>query len=102
MMMKMFQKGKRAVLTTADVITDTAEDMLPDSYTIPDMPNSYMPDHAMGSIGEDINLPLLVRELGARKQQLLTKQRDQLLRELEKTEKELYQLEVLITAANAL
>jgi hypothetical protein len=55
-----------------------------------------------GSIGDDVNLPLLVRELGGRKKLKLSKRRQQLLKELDTIDKELMQLDVLLDAAEKL
>jgi hypothetical protein len=54
------------------------------------------------SIGDDINLPLLVRELGGRKLATLNKRKEALLTELERVQHEMQQLEVLVTAAQSL
>ena len=85
---------------TTDIVTDTVEDV-----ARIDSPLSHIPSVTAeypASIGDDINLPLLVRELGGRKKMKLTKRREAILKELEGIVKELEQLDVLLEAANSL
>jgi hypothetical protein len=60
-----------------------------------------IPSEHVGSL-EDVNLPLLVRELGERKKQKLLKRMVELEREMEKAQKELSQLNILLEAANGI
>lgn len=98
--MSLFNKGSKAVTTAVDVVTDTVDEM-----TTMDLPLVTLPD-ATGehpaSIGDDVNLPLLVRELGGRKKLKLARRREQILKELDTIDKELMQLDVLLDAANSL
>lgn len=92
-MVKFFSKGWNQVTLAVDDIVD------------PESPLTTLPDHTNehpASIGDDINLPLLVRELGERKKDKLWKRRAQLVKELDVIDKELMQLDVLLDAANSL
>jgi hypothetical protein len=95
-MVKLFNRGLRA----ARAVSSTVDEII-----CPDYPVNYLPSAArepLGSIGDDINLPLLVRELGGRKKLTLSKRRQQLLKELNTIDKELMQLDVLLDAAEKL
>ena len=99
-MVKLFNRGWNAITLTTDVVTSGVEEM-----TNMDMPLSHLPkgtDEYSPSIGDDCNLPLLVRELGGRKKLTLVKRRDAILKELQGIDKELLQLDVLLDAANSL
>ena len=98
-MMQIFRKSGHAVTAAVDVLTDTVEDMGQVDTPLAHLPE-VTPDRA-GSL-EDINLPLLVRELGERQKQKLLKRLWELEREMEKARKELAQLNVLLDAANSL
>ena len=92
-MVKLFNEGWSRVTLAVDEIVD------------PESPVDTLPpctDEYPASIGEDINLPLLVRELGERKKHKLTLRQTALLAELDKIEDELRQLDVLLDAANSL
>ena len=92
-MVKLFNRGWRSVSMTVDEIVDS------------ESPVDHLPNvtgEHLGSIGDDINLPLLVRELGGRKKTTLNKRREQLLKELDTIDKELMQLDVLLDAAEKL
>jgi hypothetical protein len=95
----MMQLFKKTVATAVDVVTDTVEDMATLDTPIANIP--AIPSEHVGSL-EDINLPLLVRELGERKKQKLLKRMVELEREMEKAQKELAQLNVLLDAANSI
>ena len=100
MMTKLFNRGWRAVTVTTDIVTDTVEDVVN-----VDSPLTHLPSVTAeypASIGDDINLPLLVRELGTRKQEKLVKRKAIIQKELEAIDKELEQLDVLLDAANSL
>ena len=91
--MKLFNRGWNSVSMTVDTIVDA------------EAPVDHIPhvtDEHPGSIGDDINLPLLVMEVGTRKKQKLATRRTELLKELEKIDKELVQLDVLLDAASSL
>jgi hypothetical protein len=99
-MVKLFNRGWRAVTLTTDIVSSGVEEM-----TNVDMPLPHLPkgtDDYPPSIGDDCNLPLLVRELGSRKKLKLSKRREAILKELEGIDKELTQLDVLLEAANSL
>ena len=96
-MMQLFKQGGKAVTTAVDMVSDTVEDMAAVDTPLANLPEAT-PDHA-GSL-EDINLPLLVRELGERKKHKLLKRMVELEREMEKAQKELSQLNILLEAAN--
>ncbi len=71
----------------------------------PELPLQHLPDTTgehPASLGDDVNLPLLVREMGGRKKTKLTKRRQDILKELDTIDKELMQLDVLLDAANSL
>lgn len=92
-MVKLFNRGWNAVNLTVDNIVD------------PEAPIDRLPTHTNDypmSMGDDINLPLLVRELGERKKRKLTLRQTELIGELDKIEEELVQLDVLLKAANSL
>ena len=92
-MVKLFNRGWRQVNVVVDDIVD------------PDSPVDILPDHTNehpASLGDDINLPLLVRELGERKKLKIVKRREELVKELDKLDKELMQLNVLLDAAHSL
>lgn len=99
-MMKIFRKGGQAVTTAVDVLTDTVEEVATADTPLHSLPN--VPAEHTASIGEDINLPLLVKELGGRKKLTLERRRKEITAELEKIDKELTQLHVLLEAANSL
>ena len=99
-MVKLFNRGWHAVTLTTDIVSSGMEEMTNVDMPLPHLPkgtNEYSP-----SIGDDCNLPLLVRELGSRKKLKLTKRREAILKELEGIVKELEQLDVLLEAANSL
>ena len=99
-MVKLFNRGWHAVTLTTDIVNSGVEEM-----TNVDMPLPHLPkgtDEYPPSIGDDCNLPLLVRELGSRKKLKLVKRRDVILKELQGIDKELLQLDVLLEAANSL
>lgn len=98
-MVKLFNRGWRAVTLTTDIVTDTVENMASVDNPIAHIP--VVPVDQLGSL-EDLNLPLLVREIGERKKQKLLKRMVELEREMEKAQKELHQLNVLLEAANTL
>ena len=93
------QLFKKTVTTAVDVVSDTVEDMAQVDTPLANLP--HIPSDHAGSL-EDINLPLLVRELGERKKHKLLKRMVELEREMEKAQKELSQLNVLLDAANGL
>lgn len=87
---------KRKVTTAQAVMEDIVD---------PDLPLLHLPDvtgEHPASLGDDVNLPLLVREMGGRKKLKLSKRRQELLKELDTIDKELMQLDVLLDAANSL
>jgi ribosome assembly protein YihI (activator of Der GTPase) len=99
-MVKLFGGGWRAVTLTTDVVASGMEELTNIDTPLTHLPkstNEYSP-----SIGDDCNLPLLVRELGGRKKEKLSKRREAILKELEGIVKELEQLDVLLEAANSL
>ena len=98
-MMKIFRKSGEAVTTAVDVLSDTVDDLTHAEYPLPSIP--VVTGEHVGSL-EDLNLPLLVRELGERKKQKLLKRLVELEREMEKAQKELVQLNILLDAANSL
>jgi hypothetical protein len=100
MMMTIFKRSGRAVTTTVDILTDTIDDLASMELPMHKLPNSV--GEYPASIGDDINLVLLVRELGARKKIKMVSRRDELLKELNQIDKELLQLNVLLDAANSL
>jgi hypothetical protein len=92
-MVKLFSKGWNQVTVAVDDIVD------------PESPITTLPDHTNehpASLGDDINLPLLVREMGERKKYKLIKRREELVKEMDMVDKELMQLDVLLDAANSL
>lgn len=92
-MVKLFNRGWNRVNIVVDEIVD------------PDSPVDTLPAHTNehpASIGDDINLPLLVREIGERKKRKLIKRREELVKELHLIDKELMQLDVLLDAAHSL
>lgn len=71
----------------------------------PDSPIDHMPEDVAalpGSIGMDINLPLLVKDVGTHQRQKLVARRNQIIVELQKIEKEMAQLDVLLDAVDRL
>ena len=97
-MVKLFNRGWHAVTLTTDIVSSGMEEMTNVDMPLPHLPkgtNEYSP-----SIGDDCNLPLLVRELGSRKKLKLSKRRDAILKELQSIDKELAQLDILLEAAN--
>lgn len=100
MMMKLFNRGWRAVTLTTEVVNSGVDDLTNPDLPLPHLPK-YTPEYSP-SIGDDCNLPLLVRELGGRKKLKLSKRRQQILKELDTIDKELMQLDVLLDAANSL
>jgi hypothetical protein len=90
---------KRSITTTVDTVNDTF-DALSTELPLPHLPR--MTDPHPASFGDDINLVLLVKEHGARKKVKMTERRDHLVKELAQIDKELTQLDVLLTAANSL
>jgi hypothetical protein len=99
-MVKLFNRGWRAVTLTTDIVNSGVDEL-----TNPDTPLAHLPKYTpepSPSIGDDCNLPLLVRELGGRKKEKLSKRRDAILKELEGIVKELEQLDVLLEAANSI
>jgi hypothetical protein len=101
-MMALFKKGGKVIGTAVDIVTDTATDGLsPATDTpLPSLPN--VTGEYPASLTDDINLPLLIREMGSRKKLKLSQRRTELLKELEKIDKEMVQLDVLLDAANSL
>ena len=92
-MVKLFNRGWHSVTMTVNEVVDS------------DSPVDYLPNvtgEHPGSIGDDINLPLLVMEVGTRKKKKIAARRIELLKELEKIDKELMQLDVLLDAATPL
>jgi hypothetical protein len=85
-MVKIFAKGAAAV-----VPMDTAY--------VDDIPALREPK--VESIGIDINLPLLVKEVGTRQLEKLRQRRVQLLAELERNDRETAQLVTLVAAAES-
>ncbi len=100
-MMALFRKGGKVIGTAVDIVTDTATDSFsPAEMPLPSLPN--VTDEHPASLTDDINLPLLIREMGSRKQAKLHQRQKEILLELEKIEKEMAQLDVLLNAANSL
>lgn len=97
-MVKLFNRGWRAVTLTTDIVADTVEDAATVDTPLHSLP-SVTAEHP-ASLGDDINLPLLVKELGGRKKLKLSNRRKEILQELEKIDKELIQLDILLEAAN--
>lgn len=67
----------------------------------PDAPVDNLPNvtgEYPGSIGDDINLPLLVREVGNRKKAKLEARKKEIGQELAKIDMELHQLAILLNA----
>jgi hypothetical protein len=96
----MMQFFKKTVTTAVDVVNSTMDELSPldmPLHTVPSASADYP-----SSIGDDINLPLLVREMGARKKLKLSQRREDVLKELTRIDKELVQLDVLLDAANSL
>ena len=85
---------------TTDIVNSGVEEMTNVDVPLPHLPKGT--DEYPPSIGDDCNLPLLVRELGSRKKLKLVKRRDVILKELQGIDKELAQLDVLLEAANSL
>ena len=99
-MVKLFNRGWRAVTLTTEIVNSGMNDL-----TSPEVPLAHLPKYSpeySPSIGDDCNLPLLVRELGGRKKEKLSKHREAILKELEGIDKELLQLDVLLNAAASL
>lgn len=99
-MMQIFRKSGQAVSTALDIVNDTVDDVVN-----PIAPLHIIPDNTSefpASIGDDINLILLVKELGARQKLKMTKRREELMKELNMLDKELGQLDVLLDAVNSL
>lgn len=96
--MAIFRKGTKAVTTAVDVVSDTVEDVASVETPLHSLP-SVTAEHP-ASIGDDINLPLLVKEMGGRKKLKLSNRRKEILQELEKIDKELIQLDILLEAAH--
>jgi hypothetical protein len=99
-MVKLFNRGWRAVTLTTEIVNSGVDEL-----TNPEVPLAHLPKYApeySPSIGDDCNLPMLVRELGGRKKEKLSKRRDAILKELEGIVKELEQLDVLLEAANSI
>lgn len=82
------------------VINAVMNELVDEDNTVHQLP----PDtpHAPASIGDDVNLLLIVKELGARQKKKIAARRNELLAELQKVDKELLQLDVLLDAANSL
>ncbi len=92
-MVKLFNRGWNAVNLTVDNIVD------------PESPVDHLPNvtgEQLGSIGDDINLPMLVRDVGNRKKKKLVSRRNDILKELEKIDKEMLQLDILLDAVEKL
>lgn len=92
-MTKFFNRGWNSVSVSVDQMVD------------PDSPVDHLPNvtgEHPGSIGDDINLPLLVMEMGTRKKKKIAARRIAILKELEVIDKELMQLDVLLNAAASL
>ena len=98
--MNIFKKSGKAVTTAVDAVTDTVDEL-----TTVDSPLLHLPnvtgEHA-AALGDDFNIVLLVKEHGARRQHMLIRQRNQLLKELDAVDKELAQIDVLLKAAETL
>lgn len=79
--------------------------MTVDHIVDPHSPVDHLPNvtgEQLGSIGDDINLPMLVRDVGNRKKKKLATRRNEILAELEKIDKEMLQLDVLLDAVHSL
>jgi hypothetical protein len=99
-MVKLFNRGWRAVTLTTEIVNSGMDDL-----TSPEVPLAHLPKYSpeySPSIGDDCNLPMLVRELGARKKKKLAERRATILKELEGIDKELLQLDVLLDAAHSI
>ena len=92
-MVKLFNRGWHSVSMTVNEVVD------------PHSPVDHLPNvtgEHLGSIGDDINLPLLVRDVGTRKKKKLGTRRTEILKELDKIDKELMQLDILLDAVEKL
>ncbi len=92
-MIKMFRRSIRQVSNVVDEVVD------------PEAPVDNLPNvtgEHPGSIGDDINLPLLVKEVGTRKKIRIVARRQEILKELEKLDKEMLQLDILLDAVSKL
>ena len=92
-MVKLFNRGWNSVTMSVNEVVD------------PDSPVDHLPNvtgEQLGSIGDDINLPMLVRDVGNRKKKKLVSRRNDILKELEKIDKEMLQLDILLDAVEKL
>ncbi len=82
------------------VLNTVMNELVDEDHTIHPLP----PDtpHSPASLGDDVNLLLIVKELGARQFTRLEARRAELERELVKVNKEINQVVALVNAANSL
>ena len=92
-MVKIFNRGWNRVTMSVDTIIDSES-------PVDKLPN--VTGEQLGSIGDDINLPMLVRDVGSRKKKKLVSHRNDILKELEKIDKEMLQLDILLDAVEKL
>lgn len=92
-MVKIFNRGWNRVTMSVDTIIDSES-------PVDKLPN--VTGEQLGSIGDDINLPMLVRDVGSRKKKKLVSRRNDILKELEKIDKEMLQLDILLDAVEKL
>lgn len=96
--MKLFRKSEQVLGSVVDTL-DAA--MVAPAPGLEHIPADATGEHP-ASYGDDINLVLMVKEVGARKKVKMVKRREALVKELEQIDKELLQLDVLLDAANSL
>lgn len=82
------------------VINNVMNELVDEDHTVHQLP----PDtpHAPASLGDDVNLLLIVKELGDRQMKRLNTRRNELMAELDKVEREWSQLEKLVNVAKSL
>lgn len=95
-MMKLFRKSEQVVGAVVDTV-DHAMSIDPPLPAVPATTGEFP-----ASIGENFNIVLLVKEHGVRRQRKLAQKRTELLGELQKIDKELLEIEVLLKAVNSL
>lgn len=98
MMMKLFRKSEEVIGSVVDTVNSLA---LPESNMVPHIPTTETGEYP-ASLGDELNLVLLIKEHGSRKKLKMVNRREVILKELEQIDKELLQLDVLLAAANSL
>lgn len=99
-MLKLFRQSGAAVTTAVDAAMDTAEEFVRIESPLAHLPSST--GEYPASLTDDINLPLLVREVGARRMAKIVRRQTELTKELYELDKEHKQLSILLEAANSI